>query len=325
MTNHSARKALRHRLEFGLFRCVRTVLTSLPRETVCELGSWLGLAFFHLDGRHRRVALQNLEACDLGLDPKARAEVARTSFRHFGRMFFESLLLMYAEPEEVAAAIRVEGLEHLDAVRAEGRGFIQLTGHYGNWEAIALGQSLHGRPIAAIGRRLENPLLSDELERLRSRFGNLTISKSGAIRETVRVLRSGWGVGFLMDQDAITMEVFVRFLGRWASTYQTAGALAVKFDLPILPVFAWPTPDGKTTVRFLPPIRVARTGDADRDAWLTTQWMSDLIDAQIRKDPRWWFWMHQRFKTQPFVSSAVAPPPEDWLRLWAGPTPPAGP
>jgi len=317
--------SLRHRLELLLYRSVSTVLATLPRETVCVLGEGLGAAFFALDARHRKVALQNMAESDLGLSPEQGRLVIQQSFRNFGRMFLENMKLMQADSEEVASALVFEGLEHIDAVRAEGRGFIQLTGHYGNWEMVALGQSLLGRPIAAIGRQLDNPALSAELDRLRSRFGNIAVPKSGAIRETVRLLRSGWGVGFLLDQDAITMEVFVRFLGRWASTYQTAGALAVKYDLPILPVFSWPNAQGKTTIRFLPAIRCAKTGDTDRDAWLTTQMMSDLIETQIRQDPRWWFWMHRRFKTQPYISSAVAPPPEDWLRLHSGPTPPAGP
>ncbi|MBK8791454.1 MAG: hypothetical protein IPO28_15285 [Holophagaceae bacterium] len=119
------------------------------------------------------------------------------------------------------------------------------------------------------------------------------------MRETLRSLKAGRGVGFLLDQDALTMGVWVRFLGQWASTFGTAGSLAARYGLPVLPVFSWPNPDGTTTVRFEAPFEVPVAGDAAKDAWVATQLMTARIEAQIRKDPRWWFWMHRRFKTRP--------------------------
>ncbi|HJV91021.1 MAG TPA: hypothetical protein VJ623_12005, partial [Holophagaceae bacterium] len=58
-----------------------------------------------------------------------------------------------------------------------------------------------------------------------------------------------------------------------------------------------------------------KTGDADRDAWVATQLMTQRIDAQIRKDPRWWFWMHRRFKTRPEEGNPFqAPlPRREWI------------
>ena len=37
-------------------------------------------------------------------------------------------------------------------------------------------------------------------------------------------------------------------------------------------------------------------GDRERDVWVATQIMTRCLEDQVRRDPRWWFWMHRRFK-----------------------------
>ncbi|MDE3245131.1 MAG: lysophospholipid acyltransferase family protein [Acidobacteriota bacterium] len=310
----------RHRVEFRLFRVLDRLLSAFPKSTVQTLGQGMGFLAFHLDRRHRNVALENIRASNLGLTEAEAHEVARASFRHFGELLFSSIPMMHAEASELDKLVAVEGLEHFDTAVAEGKGFIQLTGHYGNWEAIALAQSRHGRGLAVIARELDNPLLEPELTRLRTRFGNTVIPKDGGVRGSLKALKAGQGVGFLLDQDALGMGIFVRFMGRWASTFLTAGTLAVKFDLPILPVFSWPEADGSITVRFEAPFHAPRTEDADRDAWTATQLMTRRIEDQVRKDPRWWFWMHQRFKTQPRDGHPVPPP--EWIESYSASFPP---
>ena len=307
----------RHRLEYGLFRLLDGVIGRLPWATVQVLGEAAGLLFYLVDPRHRRIVRENMRFADLGLDEARTRAVSRACFRHFGALFVGLLRLRHATPEELDRWIKVEGVEHFDAAQAGGRGFIQLTGHYGNWEAIALAQSRLGRTLDAIGRELDNPLLEPISLGFRTRFGNRVILKDGAMRDTLKALKAGRGVGFLLDQDALTMGVWVKFLGQWASTFGTAGSLAARYGLPVLPVFSWPNPDGTITVRFEAPFQVPVTGDAIRDGWVATQLMTARIEAQIRKDPRWWFWMHLRFKTRPGEGNPLpAPlPPQEWVEL----------
>lgn len=312
--------SLRHRFEYGIYRVLARVLGGFPRPTVQALGEGLGLLAYALDKRHRKVSLENLRRSDLGLTEAEARRIARASFRHFGAVLLSVVPMSEAAPEDLDTWILVDGLEHFDAAKAEGRGFIQITGHYGDWEAVALMQSRHGRSLTVIGRELDNPLLEPVLKAFRQRFGNRQIAKGGALRETMKALKAGDGVGFVQDQDALTSGVFVPFLGRWAATHAVAGTLAAKMDLPILPVFSWPRPDGRIQVRFLPPFHAPRTGDAARDAWEAARLMTRCVEDQVRKDPRFWFWMHNRFKTQPESPGAPPLPPPEWLDLVSTPT-----
>ena len=308
---------LRHRFEYGIFRLLDGVLGRLPWATVQTLGEAAGTLFYLVDPKHRRIVRENMRFAELGLNEAETRTLSKACFQHFGALFVGLLRLRRATPEELDRWIKVEGLEHFDAAQASGKGFIQLTGHYGNWEAVALAQSRHGRTLDVIGRELDNPLLEPISSGFRTRFGNRVILKDGAMRETLKSLKAGRGVGFLLDQDALTAGVWVRFLGQWASTFGTAGTLAARYGLPVLPVFSWPNPDGTITVRFEPPFEVPVTGDAAKDAWVATQLLTARIEAQIRKDPRWWFWLHRRFKTRPGEGNPLpAPlPPQEWVEL----------
>jgi len=263
------------------------------------MGEAAGAAAYWADGRHRGVVLENIQKSDLGFSKRDAVKTAKACFRHFGALSFTLPRLLFMDADELARRVHFNGIEHWDAAKRSGRGFIGLTGHYGNWEAMALALSASGRPLAVIGRKLENPLLNERLRALRTRFGNLGIDKGGALKETVRALREGMGVGFLLDQDARSNGVFTEFLGRQASTYPTAAALALRFDLPIIPIFSYPQSDGTIMVRVEPALEIPQTGNARADILTATQLMNNALERQVRRLPYAWFWMHRRFKTQP--------------------------
>lgn len=318
----SRKPTLHHRLEYAVYRVAEGLLGALSWHAALRLGRGLGWMLHALDARHRRVVRENLRQSNLHLDEAEVRDVAEACFEHFGAMFAITPHLLRMKPEELRHRVRFEGLEHWDAARSAGKGFVGLTGHYGNWEAMALALSAGGRPLSVVGRELDNPLLEPRLKELRGRFGNRVVPKAGAARDTLKLLRKGECVGFLLDQDALTSGLFVRFMGRWASTFQMPALLALKYDLPVLPIFSRPEPDGSVLVRVEPPLQLPRTEDADRDLWMATQLMTWAIERQIHQDPRYWFWMHRRFKTRPGEGTPLPSPlpPQEWVDALPAPT-----
>jgi KDO2-lipid IV(A) lauroyltransferase len=308
----SSRTTLAHRLQFALFLVVEWLVSTLSWRTTWNLGRMIGRLFCRIDARHRRVVRENLRASDLGLDEAGVQAMSMAAFEHFGGLLFTTLRIMKITPEELRRITRIEGQEHLEAAFREGKGVVGLTAHIGNWELLALAVALGGWKLAAIGRELDNPLLEARLKRFRMTFGNSVIAKDGAVRGSIKALKEGQMVGFLLDQNAVAGGIFVRFLGRWACTFATAGVLAARFDLPILPVSSRVEPDGTLIITAFPPFHAPRTGDAARDAWAATQRMTTWIEDRVRENPSQWFWMHRRFKTQPGPGQPELPP-EAWL------------
>ena len=282
----------------------------LPWRTVKAIGKGMGRLIFRIDKHHSRIVLDNLRQSNLKLTEAQITSTALACFSHYGSLLLGVIHLLHMEPKDVQRWIHVDGLEHWDAAQAAGKGFIVLTAHYGHWEAMAMGLAVSGRPVAAIGRRLDNPLLETKLLKLRTRLGNRVIYKEGGVRDSIKELRAGRGTGFLMDQDASSRGVFVRFMGRWASTHASAALLAVKYKVPVLPVYSWPNADGTISARIQPPLELPSTGDVEQDVWTATQLMTWSLEARIHEDPRWWFWLHRRFKTMPREDLPL--PPQAW-------------
>jgi len=304
-----------HRVQYGLFLVAETLVRLLPRRAAWALGRAVGRLFHRIDARHRRVVRDNLRTSSLPLDDAAVRTLTRACFEHFGSMLFATLRLLRASPDQLRRLTRIEGQEHIDAAFAEGKGVIGLTGHFGNWELLALTLSLEGRPVAGIGRELDNPLLEKVLWNFRTRTGNAVIPKDGGVRGTLKALKERWLVGFLLDQDALAAGVFVKFLGRWASTFPTPGMLATRFDLPVLPLASRVEADGTLVVKAFPPMHFPATGHPARDTWAATQRMTAWIEGQVLENPSQWFWMHRRFKTQPGPGEPDLPPAE-WQEAW---------
>jgi len=265
-----------------------------------RLGAALGqLAFWALPGR-RRVALANLaEALGSELDARARVKVAQANFRHLGVTAVECCRLFFGPPGDLLGRVRVEGVEHIKAALADGRGVFYLGAHFGNWELLAVAHRLTGFPLSVVVRPLDNPFLEALLTQGRERSQVRLIYKRAAIRGVTTALARGECVGVLLDQNAGRHGVFVPFFGRPASTSRTLAVLALRTGAPVVPAFIRRLPDGDHAVTIEPALPIVRTGDRERDVELNTARFTAVIERHVRAQPEQWFWVHRRWKTSP--------------------------
>ena len=100
--------------------------------------------------------------------------------------------------------------------------------------------------MAVLARPLDNPLLHDLLESVRTATGNAVIYRRGAIRRVLRALEANQAVAFLIDQHMQPADaVYVDFFNRPAATTSALAALALRTGAPVVPVFALPLPGGR--------------------------------------------------------------------------------
>jgi KDO2-lipid IV(A) lauroyltransferase len=105
-------------------------------------------------------------------------------------------------------------------------------------------------------------------------------------------------LGLLSDQNGGRDGVFVDFFGVPASSVRGPAFLALRYDVPVVPIFAlW---DGdKYRIEILPEVPVTRTGDDETDIRENTQRFQKAIEEMVRKYPGQWLWAHRRWKTRP--------------------------
>lgn len=291
---------MRYRLEHLIFKGIRFLVRLLPRRTLLATGEAAGRLAFRLDGRHRKVALENLGAAFPGMAADEARRIAREAFAFFGRYLFDLVSCLPAFPAERMATFECQGLEHVVAAHAEGKGVLYFTGHFGGWELMAMAHGARGYPVGVIARRLDNPLLERDLLALRASTGNFVIEKRDGFRPMLKALREKKGIAILIDQNVSGDErVFVDFFGRPAATTPALALLHLKTGAPLLPVFAIPLSGDRYLFRFGPRVDVPLTGDRTADVRGVTQACTRVLEDAIREHSSFWLWMHRRWKTAP--------------------------
>ncbi len=297
---------LAHRAQAVALRALAAGIRPLDDTTAAHVGAALGLALRAVMPKRRRIVADNLRRA-YGADGAA-ASRARETFAHGGRLLVECLLLAERTPR-LRDLVALDGLAHLDAARAVGRGVLLFTGHLGNWELIGPRLVAEGYPTAVLVGAQRNRRVDRWLNAARRAGGQGTIPLRGGGREALTRLRRGEIVGVLVDQRLRRGGVLVPFFGHHAATSPAAARIALSSGAAVVPVSIVRHADGvHHTATFEPALVFESTADRDRDALRLTRAMTAAVEAQIRRAPAQYYWFHQRWK-----------PPSDVPRLvWDG-------
>ncbi len=291
---------LRYQFERLAFWYARLLAQMLPRDLFLELGRTLGQFFYRLDTRHQKIAVNNFRSAF----PDSTAQEAETKIRNcyefFSAYLFEMLTCFPTLPKDRMQKFHVEGMEHVEAAYKSGKGIIFFGGHFGPWELMALAQGANGFPLGLVVRKLDNPHLERQLEKLRVSTGNSIIDKNQGFRPMLKALREGKALAVLMDQNVSTGErVFVDFFGKTASTTPSVALLKLKTDCVLIPASGYVLPGNRYHFVYGAPVEVPISGDRQEDVRRITQECTRMIETNIRAHPECWLWMHRRWKTEP--------------------------
>jgi Kdo2-lipid IVA lauroyltransferase/acyltransferase len=272
----------------GLLR----LLVLLPFPALCVVGRALGALMLRLPLRFSAVARRNIEMCLPELDAPARKRLLAEHFASLGMALLEAGLSWWGTPARMAKLIRTEGAEHVHAALARGHGALLLTGHFTVLE-------LSGRAVAMITRTgflyrpPKNEALAFALGRLRSRHGGHAIPRDD-IRAFISAVKGNEAVWYAPDQSFRKKGAqMVPMFGIPAATNTLTSRLAQITGAPVLPYFLQRLPGSQgylTTI--YPPLENFPTDSPAADA----ERINRLIEAQVRRAPEQYLWIHRRFK-----------------------------
>jgi KDO2-lipid IV(A) lauroyltransferase len=274
----------------------------LPYPALLRLGRGLGTLLYYLVPARRRVAQTNLELCFPQMDVDARNELARESFIAATTSLFEGALSWWGSDERLKRLYRIEGLEHLERARTDGKGVLLLGGHYTTLEISGRFLALHVEGLQPIYKPAKNPLFEAVMAGSRKRLFDDLVPSSD-LRRIVRNLKQGKVMWYAPDQDfGRKQSVFAPFFGVSTATLPTTARLARLSGAPVVPYYSERLPGNEGfLLRLLPPLENFPSGDDLADAARTNA----ILEAQIRRVPEQYLWLHKRFKTRPEGESRV--------------------
>jgi len=181
-----------------------------------------------------------------------------------------------------------EGVAHLDAARAEGRGVILAGAHYGASQTLKivlgrLGLDLVSGGVAPRGRP-RGPWRHADVRWVRSDAGDAQLLK--LLVELRKALRRGGAVHLAADGPVGRSGVSVDFFGTPRRFGLGFAALASTTRAPVVPVFAQLAPGGRVEVEFLPAL-APPDRSLGRDERLATmvQQYARVLEQKWREDP----------------------------------------
>lgn len=267
----------------------------LPLGLLARLGEAVGTSLFWLIPERRHVTRVNLARCFPLMPEPDRERLARAHFRAFGRSFVERGLLWWAPRSRIERLVRIDGLEHLRALR--GRSVILLVPHFVALDTGATRLACEIDAVAIFANQ-KDPHFSALLRRGRTRFGNQRLlSRQDGLRAAIADIRNGRPFFYLPDQDYGARDaLFVPFFGVPAATITALPRLARITGAKVLPAVTRILPGGRGYVLTIePPWADFPSGDLEVD----TRRMNAYIESRVLEMPEQYLWMHKRFKTRP--------------------------
>lgn len=268
-------------------------LVVLPYPLQAWLGRLIGSLAVRLPLSFVRIARVNIALCLPEQSQSAREWLLKEHFKSLGQGIFETAIAWWASKPRVAHLTRLEGREHLQAALARGRGAILLSAHFTNLEIG--GRVLCDRlPVVNIMYR---PTGNAVLERFLSRNRNIQTNNRAIARDDVRALitalKANEPVWYAPDQAYRKKGAeMVPFFGIPAATNTATSRLARMTGAAVLPYFQERLRDGTFRMVIHPMLEDFPSDDPVTDA----KRFNEYIEAQVRRVPEQYLWIHRRFK-----------------------------
>jgi Kdo2-lipid IVA lauroyltransferase/acyltransferase len=271
----------------GVMRAVEL----LPYGTQTQVGNAIGVLLKQLPLSYLRIARRNIGLCLPELSAAEREKLLDRHCRSLGVALCETANTWWSSDQRLNRLAEIQGLQHLEAALAKGRGAILVGGHF---TTIEISTRILGTvvPLNVVYRPMKNALLSHIMFESFCRHGN-PIPKDD-IRGMVRALKRNEAVWFAPDQSYRNKgAAMVNFFGIPAASNPATSRLARISGAAVMTYFGERLP-GKAGYRVV--IGPAFENFPSPDPVEDVERYNRLLEAQVRLVPDQYLWVHRRFK-----------------------------
>ena len=272
------------------------IMGKLPQRAGLSLSAPLAWLLSRLMKRRQQIAQRNVERCFPKLPMEQQKTIVDDCFRSLARAVFEIAWSWSASDRAILKMGDVEGLAHLHDAMRQGRGVLMVSAHISCLEigARILGCRFHD--MKGMYRPLKSPVLEWYQTRARTRYSQGMISKRD-MRSAIRYIRQGGVLWYAPDQDfGPDQSAFVPFFGIRTATLLATHRMSKMTACPVVPMFpAYDVKQRRYTVKILP----ALDNFPGEDPLDDLARVNGLMEAEVRKNPGQYWWIHRRFKSRP--------------------------
>ena len=235
----------------------------------------------------------------LGVISKEKeSEIINSMWSNIGRTFAEYIFLKdFKFNKTNFEHIKINGIDYLENIKKNQESAIFYSGHFANFELMAMELEKLGVKCAAIYRPLNNFFLNPLMEYLRIKYicpNQIPKGRMG-MREIINKVKNGYSIALMVDQ-RVSEGIKIPFFNKPAYTTTIPAQLALKYNCKLVPISLKRKegPDFEMTIH--EPYKIEKTGNNEEDSKNITLKINQIIEKMIIKNPKQWIWSHNRWK-----------------------------
>ena len=220
-------------------------------------------------------------------------KINTSMWNNYGRIFAEYVFIKNYRIGNLASEINIEGGEILEEIRKNNKQVVFVSGHFSNFELMAMQIEKAGINLATIYRPLNNVYLNPIMERIRKKYicKNQIKKGIGGIKKLIKLKRINYSTALMIDQ-RVSEGILSDFFNQKASTTTIPAQLVKKFDIPVVLVFIKRTKGTSFKMTIKKPIFFSR----DKSILQITNELNLELEKMIISNPNEWIWSHNRWK-----------------------------
>jgi KDO2-lipid IV(A) lauroyltransferase len=285
-------KIIKYFFEFIFVYTLLIIFKIIGYKNASNLGEKIGV-FFGPFFRSKKKIMHNLRDSNIGADDLERKKIIRKMWGNYGRILAEYPFLEKFKKNIFKKYIEIEGIEHLEEIKKNNKKVVFISGHFNNFELMAMQLENSGLNVAAIYRPLNNIFLNGIMEKIRLNHickKQVKKGKSGT-RELLQLFKDGSSIAIMIDQ-RVSEGIKSKLFDRLALTTTIPAQLVKKYNVDVVPIYIERTNNFYFKMYINKPIIF----DENKSFEEITDELNIQLEKMILKNPDQWIWSHNRWK-----------------------------
>jgi len=244
--------------------------------------------------RSNDISHSNLSKAFPHLDNNERKKIINKMWENYGKIFAEYLFLKdFRLSKNFSERIIIENKNEINLIKEEAKPVIFISGHFNNFELMAMYIEKSGIDLAAIYRPLNNKFLNPIMENIRKNYICKKQIKKGiaGTKDLLKYFKNGHSVALMIDQ-RVSEGIHSEFFNQKALTTTIPAQFVKKFNAKIVPVYIERIGESRFKIKFYKSIKFSSNDTLES----ITLSLNILLEEMIKKNPEQWIWSHNRWK-----------------------------
>ena len=244
--------------------------------------------------RSKKISHNNLSLALPNIDKSKRDKIINNMWANYGKIFSEYMFIKkFRFNSEFSKKIIIDNQEELEKIKSQKKAVIFISGHFNNFELMAMHIEKSDINLATVYRPLNNKFLNPIMERIREKYICKKQIKKGisGTKELLKEFKKGTSIALMIDQ-RVSEGIKSNLFGKEALTTTIPAQFIKKFDASVVPIYIERLADNTFNLKIQESVKFSN----DETVNDITKKLNKILEKMIMTNPDQWIWTHNRWK-----------------------------